>query len=48
MVQWRTKEAWTADTGKEIVKTAGKAVVVCGALVIVGVTLGAVSPTLSA
>ncbi len=36
------KEAWTEDTGKDIVKTAGKAIVVCGALVVVGITLGAV------
>ena len=39
-----TKEAWTKDTGKDVVKVAGKAIVVCGALAVIGLTLGAVSP----
>lgn len=38
------KEAWNSDTGKDVVKIAGKAIVVCGALVVIGLTLGAVSP----
>ena len=38
------KEAWTQDTGRDVVKIAGKAIVVCGALVVFGLTLGAVSP----
>ncbi len=38
----KEKEIWTEDTGKDIVKTAGKAIVVCGALVVFAVTLGAV------
>lgn len=42
-----SKEAWTKDTGKDVVKVAGKAVVACGALAVVGLTLGAVTPTLS-
>lgn len=41
------KEAWTKDTGKDVVKTAGKAVVVCGALVVIGLTLGAVGSAFS-
>ena len=32
---------WNKDTGKDVVKTAAQAIVVCGALVVVGVTLGA-------
>lgn len=40
------KEIWGKDTGKEVVKTAGKAIVVCGALAVMGLTLGAVSPYL--
>lgn len=39
-----SKEAWNEDTGKDIVKTAGKAIVVCGALTVFGLTLGTVSP----
>jgi len=42
-----SKEAWSKDTGKNVVKTAGKAIVVCGALAVVGLTLGMVTPTLS-
>ena len=37
-----SKEAWTEDTGKDVVKVAGQAIVVCGALVVVGLTLGVV------
>lgn len=44
---WTTKEAWTKDTGKSVVKIAGQAIVVCGALALVGLTLGAVKPTLN-
>lgn len=39
-----SKDAWTKDTGSDVVKTAGKAIVICGALVVIGLTLGAVSP----
>lgn len=39
-----SKEAWNKDTGKEIVKVAGQAIVVCGALAVVGLTFGALSP----
>jgi len=41
------KEAWTKDTGKNVIKVAGQAIVVCGALAVVGLTFGAVTPTLS-
>ncbi len=37
-----SKEMWDENTGTDIVKTAGQAIVVCGALVVVGITLGAV------
>ncbi len=37
-------EAWNKNTGKDVVKTAGKAIVVCGALVVFGLTLGMVGP----
>ena len=36
-----SKEMWDENTGTDIVKTAGKAIVVCGALVVFAVTLGA-------
>ena len=42
-----SKEAWSKDTGKDVVKVAGKAIVVCGALAVVALTLGAVTPTLN-
>ena len=38
------KEAWTRDTGKNVINTAGKGIVACGALAVVGLTLGAVKP----
>lgn len=37
-----SKEAWNKDTGKDVIKVAGQAIVVCGALVVVAATLGAV------
>ena len=42
-----SKEMWAEDTGKNIVKTASKAIVVCGALVVFSLTLGAVNSTLT-
>lgn len=39
------KEAWDKDTGKDVVKAAGKGIVACGALAVVGLTLGAVGST---
>jgi len=39
-----SKEMWDKDTGKDVVKVAGQAIIVCGALAVVGLTLGAVSP----
>lgn len=38
----RNKEVWTKDTGKDVVKIAGNAILVCGALAVVGLTFGAV------
>ncbi len=43
----KSKEAWNQDTGKDVVKTAGKAIVVCGALTVFALTLGAVGSTLN-
>ena len=39
-----SKEAWNKDTGKKVVKTAGQAILVCGALAVIGLTFGAASP----
>ena len=39
-----SKEAWNKDTGRDVVKIAGKAIVVCGALAVIGLTLGVLSP----
>lgn len=41
-----SKETWNKDTGMDVVKTAGKAIIVCGALVVIGLTFGAVGPYL--
>ena len=42
-----SKEVWTKDTGKDVVKIAGQGIVVCGALAVFGLTLGAVTPAFS-
>ncbi len=43
-----SEEFWDENTGMDIVKTSGKAIVACGALVVFAVTLGAVGPYLGA